>query len=75
MKNLNIARGYKTVKVPTWVYENAKLLQEDLVRKGTQRIPTELLAKAPYPLFQRGITLSDVLVLSVLALQEGAKKP
>lgn len=35
--------AYKTIKVPLWVYENAKEVELTLMRKGFEHIPLEVL--------------------------------
>jgi len=35
--------NYKSIKVPTWVYENWKRTEAEIARKGLQSIPTEVL--------------------------------
>jgi hypothetical protein len=34
---------YKSLKVPTWVYENAVGVQNDVLRKGIDSLPQEVL--------------------------------
>ncbi|GEM_PF-1057729 len=47
MKDLE---AYKTIKVPVWVYENAKEVELALLRKGFERLPTEVLQPRECPI-------------------------
>lgn len=40
MKNVE---AYKTIKVPLWVYENAKEVELALLKKGLEHVPPEVL--------------------------------
>ena len=42
--------AYKTIKVPVWVYENAKEVELALLRKGFERVPTEVLQPRRCPI-------------------------
>jgi DNA-directed RNA polymerase subunit RPC12/RpoP len=41
---------YKTIKVPLWVYANAKEAELVLLRKGLERLPGEILQPQDCPL-------------------------
>jgi hypothetical protein len=41
--------AYKTIKVPLWVYENAKQVELLLLRKGLGRLPETVLEPAHCP--------------------------
>lgn len=40
---------YKSLKVPTWVYNNAQQLRADLVRGGIEQLPEKLRAPTRCP--------------------------
>lgn len=42
--------AYKTIKVPLWVYENAKEVELALMKKGISKIPTEVLEPQSCPI-------------------------
>jgi len=42
--------AYKTIKVPLWVYENAKEVELTLLRKGFEQIPLEVLQPQSCPI-------------------------
>lgn len=42
--------AYKTIKVPLWVYENAKEVELTLLRKGFSHIPAEVLQPQSCPI-------------------------
>jgi DNA-directed RNA polymerase subunit RPC12/RpoP len=42
--------AYKTIKVPLWVYENAKEVELALIKKGLERIPPEILEPQNCPI-------------------------
>lgn len=42
--------AYKTIKVPLWVYENAKQVELTLIRKGIEHIPSEVLQPDQCPI-------------------------
>lgn len=42
--------AYKTIKVPVWVYENAKEVELALLRKGFERVPMEVLQPRHCPI-------------------------
>ncbi len=42
--------AYKTIKVPLWVYENAKEIELALSRKGFEAIPSDVLEPAHCPI-------------------------
>lgn len=41
---------YKTIKVPQWVYENAKEVELTLMRKGFGNLPTKVLNPRECPI-------------------------
>ncbi len=41
---------YKTIKVPKWVYENAKEAELTLMRKGFGNLPTKVLSPKECPI-------------------------
>ncbi len=47
MKNVET---YKTIKVPLWVYENAKEVELTLLRKGYSDLPAEVLQPRHCPI-------------------------
>jgi hypothetical protein len=61
---------YKSVKVPAWAYANAKRVLDDLVRGGTDRIPTALRTPAIEEALQQGPTLNAVLALAVESFRQ-----
>ena len=42
--------AYKTIKVPLWVYENAKEVELALMKKGFAKIPVEVLEPQSCPI-------------------------
>lgn len=42
--------AYKTIKVPLWVYENAKEVELALIKKGLEKIPLEVLEPRSCPI-------------------------
>ena len=42
--------AYKTIKVPLWVYENAKEVELTLLRKGFAHLPPEVLQPQRCPI-------------------------
>jgi hypothetical protein len=42
--------AYKTIKVPLWVYENAKEVELALMKKGLSEIPLEVLEPQSCPI-------------------------
>ena len=42
--------AYKTIKVPLWVYENAKEVELALMKKGFAKIPAEVLEPQSCPI-------------------------
>lgn len=42
--------AYKTIKVPLWVYENAKEVELTLLRKGFAQLPLEVLQPQRCPI-------------------------
>lgn len=50
--------AYKTIKVPLWVYQNAKEVELTLLRKGLAHVPQEVLQPRHCP-----ICNSDLQVL------------
>jgi hypothetical protein len=57
---------YVTVKVPAWVYDNAKLLVRDLTLKGTDALPRRLRARLEP---DKPVNMSVVMGLGVFELQ------
>jgi hypothetical protein len=47
MKNVE---AYKTIKVPLWVYENAKEVELTLLRKGFSHLPADVLQPQRCPI-------------------------
>ena len=43
------ATGYKSIKVPTWVYENGKRAEAELIRRGLNPLPRESLEPSTCP--------------------------
>jgi hypothetical protein len=56
--------GYKSIKVPLWVYQEAVALQAELVLHGIQKLPADV----KFPDIDR-IGLGTVLGVSVRALR------
>lgn len=44
------AETYKTIKVPKWVYENAKEVELLLMRKGVENLPAKVLSPQECPI-------------------------
>lgn len=44
------ADNYKTIKVPQWVYENAKEVELMLMRKGYENLPSKVLSPRECPI-------------------------
>jgi hypothetical protein len=65
-----MAVQYKSVKVPAWAYDNAQLVLADLVRNGTDRIPTALRTPEIEALIRQGPTLTLVIALGIEALRQ-----
>ena len=42
--------GYKSIKVPTWVYENGKRAEAELIRRGLNSLPQESLEPSTCPI-------------------------
>jgi hypothetical protein len=42
--------SYKTIKVPLWVYENAKEVELALIKKGAEQIPLDVLEPRSCPI-------------------------
>lgn len=40
-----MSEKFITVKIPVWVYDSVRSLQEELVRKGTQALPKAVREK------------------------------
>lgn len=47
---LKDVEAYKTIKVPLWVYENAKEVELALIKKGIEQIPVEVLEPQRCPI-------------------------
>lgn len=47
--------AYKTIKVPLWVYENAKEIELALSRKGIEAIPSDVLQPEHCPICRSGL--------------------
>lgn len=47
---LKDVEAYKTIKVPLWVYENAKEVELALIKKGIEKIPPEVLEPRRCPI-------------------------
>lgn len=41
--------AYKSIKVPTWVYENGKRAEAELIRRGLNSLPEESLEPSTCP--------------------------
>jgi hypothetical protein len=70
-----VKTNYRTVAVPTWVYESAKAMQIRLRRRGVDALPPELLAA--YGHHDESLGLGIVLGLALVALErelEGAPR-
>lgn len=42
--------AYKSIKVPTWVYENGKRAEAELIRRGLNSLPQESLEPSTCPI-------------------------
>lgn len=42
--------SYKSIKVPTWVYENGKRAEVELLRRGLNSVPQESLEPSTCPI-------------------------
>jgi hypothetical protein len=69
-----VTAEYKSVKVPAWVYENAKLVLDDLARGGTDRIPRALRTPAIEEALRDGPTLSAVFALGLETLRQATAR-
>jgi len=50
--------AYKTIKVPLWVYQNAKEVELALLRKGFSQIPPEVLQPRNCPICNSELQLT-----------------
>jgi Zn ribbon nucleic-acid-binding protein len=48
--NVADLESYKTIKVPLWVYKNAKEVELALMKKGLEHIPVEILIPSTCPI-------------------------
>ncbi|MBI1730606.1 hypothetical protein HY229_06925 [Candidatus Acetothermia bacterium] len=48
--NVADLESYKTIKVPLWVYKNAKEVELALMKKGLEHIPAEVLMPSTCPI-------------------------
>ncbi len=53
--NVTDLETYKTIKVPLWVYKNAKEVELALMKKGLGRIPAEVLQPSTCPICKSGL--------------------
>jgi hypothetical protein len=60
-----MAETYKSLKVPTWVYDNAQQMRGDLVRRGIAVVPDRLLVPRQCPRCQKPVDLVATAVVSV----------
>lgn len=51
--------AYKTIKVPVWVYENAKEAELALMRKGVGRLPNSVLNPTQCPICKSELSLKQ----------------
>lgn len=52
--------AYKTIKVPVWVYENAKEAELALMRKGLGRLPETVLQPTQCPICKSELNLTKL---------------
>jgi hypothetical protein len=71
MKNAN-ADEYKSMKLPKWVYDNLKAAQEDILRRGLNTIPEELIP--PECRHLKTVTIGIVAGIALRALAASSKK-
>lgn len=52
--------AYKTIKVPAWVYINAKEAELALMRKGVGRLPDSVLQPTKCPICKSGLDIRKI---------------
>src|SRR5215470_8030097 len=69
--------GYKTIKVPVWVYENAHLVRSDIVRRGLDALPAHLREHLELTLSgtdHRSLGIGQILGLGLIELRRILEK-